>query len=41
MESFFTLNDFMVHVKGVSYLVAGVLLTSFVVFWYFLTEREK
>jgi len=35
-----TLFDFLTHTKGVGYIVAGLLLVSFIPFWRFLTERE-
>jgi hypothetical protein len=36
-----TLFDFLTHTKGMTYIVAAVLLIGFVPFWKFLTEREK
>jgi hypothetical protein len=36
-----TLFDFLTHTKGVAYVVAGLLLASFIPFWLFLTERES
>jgi len=35
-----TLFDFLTHTKAVGYVVAGLLLVSFIPFWSFLTERE-
>lgn len=35
-----TLFDFLTHTKGIGYIVAGLLLVSFIPFWRFLTERE-
>ena len=36
-----TLHEFSVLTKGVGYIVAGLLLVSFVPFWKYLTQREK
>jgi hypothetical protein len=36
-----TLFDFLTHTKAVGYIVAGLLLVSFIPFWLFLTEREE
>ena len=36
-----TLFDFLTHTKGVTYIVAGLLLVGFIPFWRFLTERES
>jgi hypothetical protein len=37
---FFTLHDFMVHTKGVTYLIMGGILVALPLFWWFLTERD-
>jgi hypothetical protein len=37
---FHTLQDFLHHTKGVSYLLAGLTLLGFIGFWLFLTGRE-
>jgi hypothetical protein len=36
-----TLYDFLTHTKGIGYIIAGVLLLSYIPFWRFLTERER
>ena len=36
-----TLQEFFAHTKAVSYLIALVLMTGFIPFWRFLTERER
>lgn len=36
-----TLFDFLTHTKGMTYIVAGILLVCFIPFWQFLTERER
>ncbi len=40
-NEFHTLHDFMVHSKGVIYLLMGGILVGFVAFWRFLTGREE
>jgi len=39
-DIFHTLQDFLTQTKGVSYIVAAVLLAGFIPFWRFLTDRE-
>jgi hypothetical protein len=36
-----TLQEFFAHTKGISYLIAVILLAGSIPFWRFLTEREK
>lgn len=36
-----TLFDFLTYTKGITYMLIGVLLISFIPFWKFLTERER
>ncbi len=36
-----TLWDFLTWTKGVSYVLAFVVLVAFIPFWGFLTQREK
>ncbi|PKN49893.1 MAG: hmc operon protein 4 [Deltaproteobacteria bacterium HGW-Deltaproteobacteria-20] len=36
-----TLFDYLTFTKGWTYIVAGVLLVTFIPFYLFLTEREK
>jgi hypothetical protein len=36
----YTLFDFLTHTKALGYVVAGLLLVSYIPFWRFLTERE-
>jgi hypothetical protein len=40
-NAIFTLQDFMTHSKGVTYLVMGATLIVFVLFWNFLTGRDE
>ena len=35
-----TLQEFFAHTKGISYLVAVILLIGSIPFWRFLTERD-
>ena len=35
------LHEFMMHTKGISYLLAVVIMTGFVFYWLFLVDREK
>jgi hypothetical protein len=37
----YTLQDFFAHTKGISYILAVLLLIGSIPFWRFLTEREK
>ena len=37
----YTLQDFLTLTKGMSYLVALVILVGFIPFWIFLTDRQK
>jgi hypothetical protein len=36
-----TLQEFFAHTKGISYLLAVILLIGSIPFWRFLTEREE
>ena len=36
-----TLQEFVAHTNGVSYLLAAILLIASIPFWRFLTEREE
>ena len=38
---FYTLHDFMVHTKGVTYILMVLALFGFVGFWVFLTGEDK
>ncbi|SLM30492.1 Protein DVU_0533 [Desulfamplus magnetovallimortis] len=38
---FYTLQDFMVYTKGITYLIMGGLLVFFPLFWLFLTGRDE
>lgn len=40
-EGFHTLNEFMLHTKGVLYLLAVGSLIAFVFFWRFVQEGDK
>lgn len=36
-----TLFDFLTHTEGMTYILIAVLVVSFILFWRFLTERER
>lgn len=38
---FYTLQDFMVYTKGITYLIMGGLLIVLPLFWLFLTGRDE
>lgn len=38
---FHTLHDFMLHTKGVTYILMVVALLAITAFWRFLTGRDK
>ncbi len=40
-EGFHTLHEFMLHTKGVLYLLGIGSLVAFVLFWKFVHDREK
>ncbi len=40
-EGFNTLHEFMLHTKGVLYLLGVGFLVSFVLFWRFIHDRDK
>ena len=35
-----TLQEFLTHTKGVSYLIAVIVMVGFIPFWSFLIDRE-
>ena len=37
---FYTLQDFMTHSKGITYLVMAGILVFMPLFWRFLTDRD-
>lgn len=37
---FYTLHDYMVHTKGITYLIMGGLLIALPLFWWFLSGRD-
>lgn len=39
-EGFLTLHEFMLHTKGVLYLLGVGFLVSFVLFWQFAHDRD-
>lgn len=42
MESaFYTLQDFMLHSKNITYIVMAVVLIALPLFWRFLTGRDR
>ena len=38
---FFTLQDFMLHSKNMTYIVMGIVLIALPMFWRFLTGRDR
>ena len=38
--TFFTLQEFMTHTKGVTYVLMVVILLAMLGFWHFLVERD-
>ena len=40
-EGFLTLNEFLLHTKGVLYLLGIASLVGFILFWRFIHDREK
>ncbi|MEE4608813.1 MAG: hypothetical protein V2L15_07990 [Desulfobacteraceae bacterium] len=38
---FYTLHDFMLHTKTITYLVMGGILIGLPLFWRFLSERDE
>lgn len=40
-DAFFTLHDFLLHTKGIVYLLMGAGLVGLPLFWRFLTERDE
>lgn len=38
---FYTLQDFMISTKNITYLIMGGILIFMPLFWLFLTQREK
>jgi len=37
---FHTLHDFTLHAKGLSYLMAGLLMLAFIPFWFFIVKKS-
>jgi len=37
---YYTLQDFMLHTKGVTYIVMVIALISITAFWRFLADRD-
>jgi hypothetical protein len=37
---FYTLQDFMTHTKGVTYIIMVLALISITAFWRFLSDRD-
>ena len=38
---FYTLQDFMTHTEGVTYVLVVAILAGMAGFWWFLTERDE
>jgi nitrogen regulatory protein PII-like uncharacterized protein len=41
METIYTLQDFMLHTKNITYVLLVVALIGITGFWLFLTERDE
>lgn len=39
-QPFYTLQDFMLHAEGVTYILIAVALIFFTFYWLFLSERD-
>jgi hypothetical protein len=39
-NAFYTLQDFMLHTEGVSYLLMAVALGFITFYWFFIAERD-
>jgi len=39
-QMFYTLQEFMLHAEGVTYLLIAAALVVFAIYWLFLTERD-
>jgi len=37
----YTLQDFMLHTKSITYILMGFGLVAFTAFWNFLTDRDE
>ncbi len=38
---FYTLQDFMIHTKNITYIVMVLALVGITLFWRFLTQRDE
>jgi len=38
---YYTLQDFMLHAKSITYIVMGIVLIALLLFWHFLTGRDE
>ncbi len=38
---FYTLQDFMIFTKGITYIIMGGILVFMPLFWCFLTQRDE
>ncbi len=36
-----TLQEFLIHTKGLCYIAAGFFLVAFIPFWLFLIDRQE
>ncbi|MDM8515738.1 hypothetical protein QUF76_06030 [Desulfobacterales bacterium HSG16] len=41
MHEFYVLQEFMLHTKGIVYILMVAILLGMVGFWHFLTGREE
>ncbi len=40
-NTFYTLQEFMLHTKALAYILAGVMLLGMLGFWQYLTGRDE
>ena len=40
-STFYTLHDFLLHSKSVTYLLLGAILVGLLLFWLFLSGRDE
>jgi len=38
---FYTLHDFLLHSKSITYMLMGVILVGLLLFWLFLSGRDE
>lgn len=40
-NTFYTLQDFMLHTKGAAYILMGLMILCMLGFWRYLTSRDE